>query len=53
MEQFIQHVLQVMGTVPAVVVYGIIAVWVGLESSGIGVPIEPLMLFAGSLTAQA
>ncbi|HET9979662.1 MAG TPA: DedA family protein [Ktedonobacterales bacterium] len=53
MEQFIQHVLQVMGTVPAVAVYGIIAVWVGLESSGIGVPIEPLMLFAGSLTAQA
>lgn len=53
MEQFIQHVLQVMGTVPPVVVYGIIAVWVGLESSGIGVPIEPLMLFAGSLTAQA
>ena len=53
MEQFIQHVLQVMGNVPAVVVYSIIAVWVGLESSGIGVPIEPLMLFAGSLTAQA
>lgn len=53
MEQFIQHILQMMGTVPAVVVYGIIAVWVGLESSGIGVPIEPLMLFAGSLTTQA
>ncbi len=53
MEQFIQHILQVMGTVPAVAVYGIIAVWVGLESSGIGLPIEPLMLFAGSLTTQA
>jgi membrane protein DedA with SNARE-associated domain len=53
MEQFIQHILQVMETVPALVVYGIIAVWVGLESSGIGVPIEPLMLFAGSLTTQA
>ena len=52
-EQFIQHILQVMGTVPAAAVYGIIAVWVGLESSGIGVPIEPLMLFAGSLTVQA
>lgn len=52
MEQFIQHILQVMGTVPAFVVYGIIAIWVGLESSGIGVPIEPLMLFAGSLTTQ-
>ena len=52
-EQFIQHILQVMGTVPAVAVYGIIAVWVGLESSGIGLPIEPLMLFAGSLTTQA
>ena len=53
MEQFIQHVLQVMESVPAFAVYGIIAVWVGLESSGIGVPIEPLMLFAGSLTTQA
>lgn len=52
MEQFIQHILQVMGTVPAFAVYGIIAVWVGLESSGIGLPIEPLMLFAGSLTTQ-
>ena len=52
MEQFIQHVLQAMGAVPAAAVYGIIAVWVGLESSGVGVPIEPLMLFAGSLTAQ-
>jgi membrane protein DedA with SNARE-associated domain len=52
-EQFIQHILGVMATVPAIAVYGIIAVWVGLESSGIGVPIEPLMLFAGSLTTQA
>lgn len=51
-EQFVQHLLAVMGTVPAAAVYGIIAVWVGLESSGIGVPIEPLMLFAGSLTTQ-
>jgi membrane protein DedA with SNARE-associated domain len=53
MEQFIQHILGVMGAVPAFAVYGIIAVWVGLESSGIGVPIEPMMLFAGSLTTQA
>jgi membrane protein DedA with SNARE-associated domain len=52
-EHFIQQVLQLMGTVPAFVVYAIIAVWVGLESSGIGLPIEPLMLFAGSLTTQA
>jgi membrane protein DedA with SNARE-associated domain len=52
-EQFIQHVLQVMGEAPGWAVYGIIAVWVGLESSGIGVPIEPLMLFAGSLSVQA
>lgn len=52
MEQFIQHVLQVMGTVPAYAVYGIIAVWVGLESSGIALPIEPLMLFAGSVATQ-
>ncbi|HEU5349850.1 MAG TPA: DedA family protein [Ktedonobacterales bacterium] len=53
MEHFIQQVLQVMATVPAFAVYSIIAVWVGLESSGIGLPIEPLMLFAGSLTTQA
>ncbi len=52
MEQFVTQLLAVLGEVPAPLVYLIAAVWVGLESSGIGVPIEPMMLFLGSLAAQ-
>jgi membrane protein DedA with SNARE-associated domain len=38
--------------IPVWAVYLFAAVWVGLESAGIGVPIEPVMLFVGSLAAQ-
>jgi membrane protein DedA with SNARE-associated domain len=51
-EQFVTQLLSILGQVPAPVVYLIAAVWVGLESAGIGVPIEPMMLFLGSLAAQ-
>jgi membrane protein DedA with SNARE-associated domain len=52
LEQFVTQLLTILGQVPAPLVYLIAAVWVGLESSGVGVPIEPMMLFVGSLAAQ-
>jgi membrane protein DedA with SNARE-associated domain len=52
LEQFVTQLLKFLGEVPAPLVYLIGAVWVGLESSGIGLPIEPMMIFLGSLAAQ-
>jgi membrane protein DedA with SNARE-associated domain len=37
--------------VPAVVIYALAAAWVGVECIGIGLPVEPIMLFVGSLAA--
>lgn len=52
MEQIFTQLIDVMSGVPLPLVYIIVAVWVGVESAGIGVPIEPMMLFVGSLAAQ-
>jgi membrane protein DedA with SNARE-associated domain len=51
MTNLVDHLIQILGSVPAFLVYVIAAVWIGLESAGIGVPIEPMMLFVGSLAA--
>ncbi len=51
MTNLVNQLIDILGTVPALLVYLIAAVWMGLESAGIGVPIEPMMLFVGSLTA--
>ncbi len=51
MTNLVNHLIQILGSVPALLVYLIAAVWMGLESAGIGVPIEPMMLFIGSLAA--
>lgn len=51
MTNLVNHLIQIMGSVPALLVYLLAAVWMGLESAGIGVPIEPMMLFVGSLAA--
>jgi membrane protein DedA with SNARE-associated domain len=51
MTNLVNHLIQILGSVPALLVYIIAAVWMGLESAGIGVPIEPMMLFVGSLAA--
>ena len=51
-EQVVQSVLLTLGAVPAAAVYAICAGWLGLESAGIGVPIEIMLLFEGSLAAQ-
>ena len=52
MEQFVTNALNTLAAVPLIVTLVLIAVWVGLESAGIGVPIEPAMLFLGSLAAK-
>ena len=52
MEDFITNALNTLAAVPLVVTLLLIAVWVGLESAGIGVPIEPAMLFLGSLASK-
>ena len=44
-DQFVRSV----DTMPILVVYAIIAAWVGAESLGIPVPLELMLLFAGSL----
>ncbi len=52
MDHLVSQVFALMISVPTPLVYGIAAVWVGLESSGIGVPLEPMLLFVGSLSSQ-
>ncbi|MBF6590264.1 MAG: DedA family protein [Ktedonobacterales bacterium] len=52
MQQVVTQLLSLLSQVPAPLVYLIAALWVGLESAGIGLPIEPMMLFVGSLAAQ-
>jgi membrane-associated protein len=52
MAQLFNNLVSVMQSVPAVLIYLIAAVWLGLESAGIGVPIEPMLLFIGSLAAH-
>jgi membrane protein DedA with SNARE-associated domain len=46
------QLITIMSGIPVLLVYLIAAVWVGLESAGIGVPVEPVMLFVGSLVAR-
>ncbi len=51
-EQLVSQLLALMSQVPGPALYVIVAVWVGVESAGIGVPIELMLLFVGSLGAQ-
>ncbi len=46
------QLIMAMSGIPVVLIYLIAAAWVGVESAGIGVPVEPVMLFVGSLVAQ-
>ena len=52
MEQIVSQVIGQLSIVPPLLVYVIAAVWVGVESAGIGVPIELMLLFEGSLVAR-
>jgi membrane-associated protein len=51
-EHLFSQLITIMGGVPLPLVYLIAAGWVGVESAGLGLPIEPMMLFVGSLAAQ-
>jgi membrane protein DedA with SNARE-associated domain len=51
MEHLANQLIAYMTTVPEVAIYLIAAGWMVLEGVGIGVPIEPMMLFVGSLAA--
>lgn len=53
MEQLFSNLVGVMQhNVPGPLIYAIAAIWLGLESAGIGVPIEPMLLFVGSLATS-
>lgn len=51
MENLATHLISVLNSVPVLVVYVVAAAWVGIECIGIGLPVEPVMLFLGSLVA--
>jgi membrane protein DedA with SNARE-associated domain len=51
-EQLASQVIAALSSVPPVLIYLIAAIWVGIESDGIGVPVEPVMLFVGSLASR-
>jgi membrane protein DedA with SNARE-associated domain len=50
-EHIATQVIGALATVPVALIYVIAAAWVGVESDGIGVPVEPVMLFVGSLAS--
>jgi membrane protein DedA with SNARE-associated domain len=50
-ERLASEVIGALDGLPAVLVYLVAAVWVGIEAVGIGLPVEPVMLFFGSLVA--
>ena len=52
MEQLFTNLVSTIQHVPGVVIYLIAALWLGLESAGIGVPIEPMLLLLGSLATH-
>ncbi|HEX9056755.1 MAG TPA: DedA family protein [Ktedonobacterales bacterium] len=52
MEDIATRVIAAMVGVPAIWIYLVTAVWMGIECLGIGLPTEPVMLFVGSLVAQ-
>ncbi|HEX9037391.1 MAG TPA: DedA family protein [Ktedonobacterales bacterium] len=51
MEHLATAVINTLNGVPVALVYLVAAVWVGIECVGIGLPVEPVMLFLGSLAA--
>lgn len=47
----INRLIALTASLPPVLIYLLLACWVGIESAGIGVPIEPALLFVGSLVS--
>lgn len=48
----VQHFLQGMATVPPLAIYAFVFVWLALESCGLPLPNELVLLFTGSLAAH-
>lgn len=51
MEHLASELITTLDGVPVALVYLVAALWVGIECVGIGLPVEPVMLFLGSLAA--
>ncbi|HEV8193182.1 MAG TPA: bifunctional DedA family/phosphatase PAP2 family protein [Ktedonobacterales bacterium] len=49
--QLVTLVIGAMDQMPALLVYGLVAVWIGADSAGIPLPREAVLLFAGVLSA--
>lgn len=53
MEQIATELIKVSNGLPVALIYVVASLWIGLECAGIGLPVEPIMLFLGSLAATA
>jgi membrane-associated protein len=53
MSQYVTSALDYLHSAPPLAVYGIIFLWMLVEGVGIGVPIEPMLLFVGALSARS
>jgi membrane protein DedA with SNARE-associated domain len=51
-ENLATFLINTLDGVPALAIYALAAAWVGVECIGIGLPVEPVMLFVGSLAAS-
>lgn len=49
--QLVTFILTTLGNVPVLLVYAIVAVWIGVDVAGIPLPMEPVLLFVGALGA--
>jgi membrane-associated protein len=51
--QYVTSVLDYLHSAPQLAIYGIVFLWMVTEGVGIGVPIEPMLLFVGALAARS
>jgi membrane protein DedA with SNARE-associated domain len=45
-------VLGLLGSAPPLLLYAVVALWIGVDGAGIPVPMEPVLLFTGALAAD-
>jgi membrane protein DedA with SNARE-associated domain len=50
--QYVTTALDYLHAAPPLSVYGIVFLWMLIEGLGIGIPIEPMLLFVGALSAR-
>lgn len=51
MEQIATELIKASNGLPVALIYVVASLWIGLECAGVGLPVEPIMLFLGSLAA--